>query len=236
LVVTAVDSVADISQVATQAARQGISRLLRTINPILWIVIGVSVLTIVGLIVYVMLSHTNTQALLGVFISLITAISGGLGIKWSGDTRTKSEQEVTDTIASAAQTNTKAIQEKKNGLQPDLGDVGTGLAGVVGGALGQAGNYLVDAYEKGLVRIQIELQSLNFSVAVAHPLVELVVRHYGVEGDLDFLNKVIWDNTSRQEQLQRVVTAAFGPISILLGSSGTKAETPATSQANAKTT
>jgi len=47
--------------------------------------------------------------------------------------------------------------------------------------------------------------------------VEFLVRNYAIKGDFDFLAEVIWDTGSRKAQLQRVVNAAFGPLSILLG-------------------
>ena len=44
------------------------------------------------------------------------------------------------------------------------------------------------------------------------------VRIGDVDSDLDFFStKVIWSKGNREAQLRNVVTAAFGPISILLG-------------------
>ena len=192
------------------AAKEELNQLLNTVKPWLWGVIGLSVLAIILLIGYILFTG-KAEAVTGIFTSLITAALGALGIKQSSERKTQGE----------AQLDTK-IESQSDALQATLSGLGSGLVNIASNTLGQTGTFLVKAYENGLLRIQIELQLLNFSVAITHPLIEFIVRQFAVEGkgdkkdNLDFLT-VIWDTADREAQLRRVVTAAFGPISILLG-------------------
>lgn len=209
--------VADVGKTATEEAKKGINQLFDSVHPVLWVIVGISAVVVVGLVVYVF-STGQTEALIGALASLGTAVAGMFGIRRGSETLEKSKNNVAQEIESQQNETTAVVTTKSGQLQSIIASARSGLAGTAGAALGQAGSFLVDAYEKGLLRIQIELQSLNHSVAVAHPLVEFFIRTGDVESDLDFLTKVIWSKGSREAQLRNVVTAAFGPISILLGS------------------
>jgi hypothetical protein len=212
------DSVLTISASATKVAKDGINRIFDSVNPVLWVIIGISAIIIVGVIGYVLITG-QTEALLGTVASLGTAVAGFFGIQRGTNAKKENENNVESEIEKNKVAGTQAIDDKKRQLQSAMDSARSGLAGTASAVLGQAGSFLFDAYEKGLLRIQIELQSLNHSVAVAHPLVEFFVRHSVVESDFDFLTKVIWSKSSREMQLRNVVTAAFGPIGILLGAS-----------------
>jgi len=211
------DFIVAISGSATKAAKAGIDRLFDAVHPILWGIIGLSGVIVVILIVYAF-GTGQTDALIGAGTSVVTALAGLFGIRRGTDSRTESQKTVAETIETEKNSKTEQMNQTKREMQSNLAKATSGLAGTAGAFLGQAGGFLVEAYENGLRRIQIELQSLNYSVAVAHPLVEFFVRHSDVESDLEFLTRVIWDKTSRETQLRNVVAAAFGPISILLGS------------------
>jgi hypothetical protein len=210
------DFIVAISGTATRAAKEGIDRLFDTLHPILWGIIGLSGVLVVALIVYA-LSTGQTDALIGAVTSVGTAVAGLFGIRRGTESRDRSQENVTETIEAEKNAKTEQMKSTKREMESTLAQARSGLAGAAGTFLGQTGDFLVRAYENGLRRIQIELQSLNYSIAVAHPLVEFFVRHSAVESDLEFLTKVIWDKTSREAQLRNVVSAAFGPISILLG-------------------
>jgi hypothetical protein len=176
------------------------------------------VLTVVILIVYA-ISSGRADGIVGIITSLVTAGAGALGIRQSGNSAQTSQQEVGQEIDKQRAAANQTIQQQQGSLQSSLASAGSQLAGAASSAFTQTGSYLVEAYEKGLARIQIELQTLNYSVSVAYPLVEFFVRRNDVQSDLDFLTTVVWDSGSREAQLRNVVTAAFGPVSILLGGS-----------------
>lgn len=195
----------EMARDVSAVAREGINQVFDSINPVLWIVIGISGVFVAILIVYA-LSTGQTEALIGAVASIGTAVAGMFGIRKGSDSKEESKEKVTEQIDSST-----------SQLQATVEQVQNGIAGTAGSALDQAGSFLVEAYEKGLLRIQIELQSLNHAVAVTHPLVAFFIRHSDVKSDLDFATMVIWDKGSRETQLRNVVTAAFGPISLLLG-------------------
>jgi hypothetical protein len=237
---TAVDLVTDISRVATQSAKAGIQRVFGTVNPLLWVIVILGgVVGLALLVVYLTSADNPVETLVALLTSLGTSVLGLLGLRRGNDVKAESEQDVETKIEDEKKAGTEKINEKKEDLDSTLTNVGSGLAGAVSGALGQAGQFLFSAYERGLDRIQIELQSLNYSISVTHPLVMFFIRHRDVEvvrSDLDFLTKVIWDEESRKEQLKNVVTAAFGPMSILLGSPSAAGDEDANAGGDAATT
>lgn len=198
---TATGQVGKIRQDVTQVATDGIAQAIRRVQPALWAVVGLSVLVVLGLLVYITVTG-NIDSLAGLLTSLVTAVAGALGIGGSNMVKAASQSEVS-----------REIKDTTDAHQEQMG----GAVGLLSGALGQAGGYLLDAYTKGLARIQIELQTLNHSVSVAGPLIEFFLRRNDVRDDLDFLTKIVWDSQSREAQLQNVVMAAFGPIALLLG-------------------
>ncbi|MBK6326054.1 MAG: hypothetical protein IPF56_08950 [Chloroflexi bacterium] len=220
--------VASISGTATKVAQEGINRIFDSVHPVFWVIIGISAVVVVGLVGYAFATK-QTDVLIGAMASMGTAVAGMFGIKRGSDSKDETKNNVQTQIEDQKTVKTQEMTNKTQQLQNAISQARTGLAGTASSALGQAGSFLVDAYENGLLRIQIELQSLNHSIAVAHPLVEFFIRNSNVESDLDFLTKVIWDKGSRETQLRNVVTAAFGPISILLGAPAeTRNTTPVT--------
>lgn len=208
--------VASISGTATKVAQEGINRIFDSVHPVFWVIIGISAVVVVGLVGYAF-ATSQTDVLIGAMASMGTAVAGMFGIKRGSDSKEETKSNVETQIEDQKTVKTQEMTNKTQQLQNAISHARSGLAGTASSALGQAGSFLVDAYENGLLRIQIELQSLNHSIAVAHPLVEFFIRNSDIESDLDFLTKVIWDKGSREAQLRNVVTAAFGPISILLG-------------------
>lgn len=229
---SAKDSVVEIGRKATEAVTDGIKGVFKGVSPLLWGAVIISILIALGLVGYILVTG-NTEAVMGLISSGATAVLSWLGIQRGNKAESQSAGAINQKIDEETQNQTTEIEQKTEAVQKKESG-GSGLSGLAGGALGQAGDFLLSAYDKGLQRIQIELQALNYSVAVAHPLVEYFIRHKDIEvhEDFDFLTKVIWSSANREQQLKRVVTAAFGPISILLSPSSRRRSSGAPAAGN----
>ena len=80
------------------------------------------------------------------------------------------------------------------------------------------GAQIIRIVERGYQQIRIELQSLSRSIAVSYPLVEIFVTQLkgDLKGEAGFLTKIIWSDGDEVEAVQRIASAAFGPLSVLL--------------------
>ncbi len=108
----------------------------------------------------------------------------------------------------------------------------------IGSFFGSAGTALEKALQDGYAEILIEFDYLNHNVGVTFPLIEFFVWEdikFGdnpIEDGYDFLVNVFWTTQDREEEIQRVARAAFGPIgafvggSLKLGDKGTKKPSP----------
>src|SRR5262249_35479474 len=91
---------------------------------------------------------------------------------------------------------------------------GTGLFGSVGGAVEPAEDAFVKAFERGYEQMRIELDGLNRSIAVTYPLVEFFARMLKLDSKVDFLTGIFWSGTKREEELGRIIRAAFGALAL----------------------
>ena len=95
----------------------------------------------------------------------------------------------------------------------------------IGSFFGSAGTSIEKALQDGYAQILIEFDYLNHNVGVTFPLIEFFVweeMKFGdkpIEDGYDFLVNVFWTAEDRQEEIQRVARAAFGPIGAFVGSS-----------------
>ena len=101
------------------------------------------------------------------------------------------------------------------GISSRLGKVGTFLGG--------AGTAIEGALQQGYDRILVEFDYLNHNVAITYPLIEfflleeIPIGGNPIKDGYDFLVNVFWTGSDREEELQRVVRAAFGPIGAFVG-------------------
>ena len=106
----------------------------------------------------------------------------------------------------------------------------------IGSFFGSAGTAVEQALQNGYKQILIEFDYLNHNIGVAFPLIEFFVSEeieFGgkpIEDGYDFLVNVFWTDEDRQEEIQRVARAAFGPIGAFVGASLKFGETPKSSQ------
>jgi hypothetical protein len=95
----------------------------------------------------------------------------------------------------------------------------------IGSFFGSAGTSIEKALQDGYAQILIEFDYLNHNVGVTFPLIEFFVweeMKFGdkpIEDGYDFLVNVFWTAEDREEEIQRVARAAFGPIGAFVGSS-----------------
>ena len=95
----------------------------------------------------------------------------------------------------------------------------------IGSFFGSAGTSIEKALQDGYAQILIEFDYLNHNVGVTFPLIEFFVWEEmkfddkPIEDGYDFLVNVFWTDADRQEEIQRVARAAFGPIGAFVGSS-----------------
>lgn len=108
-----------------------------------------------------------------------------------------------------------AIAPFVTGITSRLGRIGTFFGG--------AGTAIEGALQQGYDRILIEFDYLNHNVAITYPLIEFFIWEeikFGedpIKDGYDFLVNVFWTAPEREEELQRVVRAAFGPIGAFVG-------------------
>ena len=138
---------------------------------------------------------------------------------------------------------------------PDTSSLAQRLEGL--GIFGLAGSALASSFREAYAQITIDFADLNHSVAITFPLVELFIEHslenIGatltsgttasssggnsppadnlIRDGYDFLTKVIWTKQDRDDEIQRIARAAFGPLGLFLGAQVSSAKKAITDQA-----
>ncbi|HEX2913239.1 MAG TPA: hypothetical protein VH186_20725 [Chloroflexia bacterium] len=169
--------------------------------------IGLVVLVLVALFVLVLKSNGGDNSMTAILLAL-----AGAGGFWGVNTAVKSNSGTTSAAAAPA-----------TGLN-------TGLSGRLTGVLSSIGTEISDALQRGYRQILIEFGYFNYSVSVTYPLVEffifnnVTISNMPVKNGYDFLVQVIWTKEDRQEELQRITRAAFGPLGSFVVASGTAKE------------
>ena len=164
------------------------------------------------------------------------------GTTKSGTTPTPASTSTTSTSSStgSAPAQGSAAQNVSNNSQTAIPnnappDIWTQLSHV----LQATGSTIVKTYEKCQEVVNDELQGLDQRVSVAAPLVEFFVLNsskessngvtkkntnrqihkydFSIHDSYDFLTNVIWTHGDREEELQRLVYAAAGPIGTFIG-------------------
>ena len=108
-----------------------------------------------------------------------------------------------------------------------LGDETSALIGRFGAFAGHIGSEILASFEHGFKQVQEDLQVLGHSVGVSYPLVEYFVLNPAwndIGADVDFMDKVVWDETDRRGEFVRIASAAFGPIGVFAVTAATPTE------------
>ncbi|MGF6754520.1 hypothetical protein [Paraburkholderia sp. GAS42] len=121
-------------------------------------------------------------------------------------------------------------QQKKRVLDPALestkggadGETQGGLANQIGNTAHSLADDVVNAFNKGLEQIQVELEGLNRSVGVSYPLVDyFAMKSISGQTTVDFLTKIVWTGDERIREMKAVMRAALGPLALFATASST---------------
>ena len=160
---------------------------------------------------FLTVSSAQSSPLAGVGIAVagvVGALGGWLGITRARTTEPQPRVETT-TIENPA--------DPASGNGTHNGSVER-LLGGAGSLAGQAGSSLIAAFNAGLDTVRRDLAELGQSVGVSYPLVEYFVLNRAwrqFQADVDFMDKVVWDETDRRDEIMRVASAAFGGLGVL---------------------
>ena len=92
----------------------------------------------------------------------------------------------------------------------------------LGSLFGQAGETIVTVFQDAYKQILIEFDYLNHNVAISYPLLQFFMTNSpdipeDFKNSYYFLTNVVWTSKEREEELDRVARAAFGPLGALIG-------------------
>jgi hypothetical protein len=238
----------DAAQAVKREAEQETQSWLKAHMPVVITVIALGALLLAVLVaVGVVLYQTNQLPALA---TAITLVGGGvLGLFSASIGRLNS-------ILSPA----PAGQAAGSPGAPDNSNLAQRLTGI--GLFGLAGSTLASSFRDAYEQITIDFADLNHNVAISFPVIEFFVEYStgiaeankdaantsapavasagGIKQDVDnlikdgydFLTKIIWTRQDRDEEIQRVARAAFGPLGLFLGAQVTSAKATITDQAS----
>lgn len=208
--------VKDAIKVARETAVDGLEELFRSCRKYVWLIGGV-----ILLISIVLFSVALTHGLSDV----MAKVSGGVGISgvlsavlgYLGLGRLQKVKATQQTAVANKHKDAEETVETQATTVVNAGDAS--LLARLEGAAQQTGKIVLEALERGYEQARIELDTLNRSVAVAYPLVEFFGLALTLQGDATFLTEIIWSGKAREEEIKRVVGAAFGPLAVFISPS-----------------
>jgi hypothetical protein len=195
----------------------GLEEVFSSCKKYIWL-IGGAILVVALVLISVALIYPNSDGMAkmsgGFGLSgILSVVLGYFGLGKVQNVKAAQKDAVADKHDSAA---TKVETQAAAGAP--AGDAS--LLTRIEGAAQQTGKIVLEALERGYEQARIELDSLNRSVAVAYPLVEFFGLAFTLESDAAFLTEIIWSGKVREEEIKRVVRAAFGPLAVFITPSG----------------
>jgi len=138
------------------------------------------------------------------FTGILSGIGSFLlgGYKWLGLSASKDE----------------AAQKIQNPANPTANTESSNLLSRMEGAVQNAESAALAAFQRGYEQMRIELDGLNRSIAVTYPLVEFFGKELKLDSNVDFLTDIFWNGTKREEEIKRVIWAAFGGLALIVDS------------------
>jgi hypothetical protein len=216
----ATDEVRAVATTAEAAISQQLQQALGTLFRSFWpVIVVLIVVTAVGLVV--LLQHAATGQTSTWVTDLVTPLIGiasTVGLV-SARNRLAAGPAAAPTLPTATASTPAAVAAvtPTAPMGSTLGDETRALAGRVGAFATHIGSEILADFERGFARVQEDLQALGHSVGVSYPLVEYFVLNetwQDILADVDFLDKVVWDDTDRHAEVVRVASAAFGPVGV----------------------
>ncbi len=201
----------------TQSALNGLEEMVKSYKKI---IIPVGVVLAIIFVILVVAAIAKGGEWVGAtggtgVAGLLAGLMGYLGIGNANQTRNAKKEDIIKTHENA----TSKIEQSANAAEADKGEpatAGHSLMSRIETAGNEAGKMLLEAINKGYAQIQVELAGLGRSAAVAYPLIEFFTFTFNVKSDIEFFTFIIWSNKEREEELSRILSAAFGPMALLI--------------------
>jgi hypothetical protein len=209
--------VKDAIKVAGETAVNGLEELFHSCRKYVWVIGGAILLISIVLFIAVFIHQGGNDVLTKVFggvgiSGVLSAVLGYLGLGKLDKVKTEQQTAVANKHKDAERT----VETQATNVV-NAGDAS--LLTRLEGAAQQTGKIVLEALERGYEQARIELDSLNRSVAVAYPLVEFFGLALTLQGDATFLTEIIWSGKAREEEIKRVLGAAFGPLAVFIAPS-----------------
>jgi hypothetical protein len=205
---------------ATEFAKAGLEGLFQSSKSLLIPLFGVLAAVGLAFTVAVWKQYANFDlfSTLGGATGIITAVLGFFHLNNASITKNQhilKLQETSKALTSKLDSASQTVQEKSSEAKGTDGKPEDGLLGRIENAAGETGSAIVAAFQKGYDQIRIELGSLSGSTAVAYPLVEFFASAFLSHEEV-FLKRIIWNTADREEEIQRIISAAFGPLAVFM--------------------
>ncbi|MGB8645162.1 MAG: hypothetical protein WCF84_07985 [Anaerolineae bacterium] len=206
-------------------AKEGLESLFRNLSPYLITAAVVGLIGVIVLIISLFLPGImNGQGgMVSSLMTIVAGVAGGAGLFSGSSNKNNQQSQVEDKKTASA-------QQAANVTQPLASVAGAAEANPAGfisqlssglsSAAVTARKEIEDALTRGLRQVRIETQRLDFSIGVSTPLVEFFLLNFNLQGDYNVLTEVLWSQAERDEELKNIERAAFGSLSMLLGTRG----------------
>jgi hypothetical protein len=209
-------------------AKKGLAELVEGSRAHFRLLVAVGSLLIVVLIGFGIAAYlkmpvgAGSVGSVGGFGGLLTILVGYLHLGNATRT-TEANIKTVDQQKTTATDSLNNVPDKLQKAQDASTNTDAGFLGRLEGAAGDIRASVVTAFEKGYLQMRIELAALGHSAAVAYPLVEFFVTTFHTrDGETEvrvldsFLEEIIWSKADRDEEVERVISAAFGPLAAFM--------------------
>ena len=208
-----------ISEAGHMAAR-GLDRLFSSTKQ--WLLLAVAALMVMSVGV-ILLDHDIRNSIVGSLGSAGSLLAGWVGFRKLKQTKESQEQQV-QTKQEEAKTQVAA----QGSPTERGGSEGQGLLSRIENAAEGAAAEVLNAFARGYKQVRVELDVLGQNIAVTYPLLEVFIWRFQEQGDVEFINNVLWTHKDRDAEIRRITTAALGPYAALvMGAGGAGDDEPA---------
>lgn len=212
------DEVKQAISIAGKAALNGIEEMYQSYKRFLIPAgIAIAAIFIVLVVIALMVGKEWIGATGGAGVTgLFTLVLGSLGLTSARGTKNSHELAIKNG-QEAAQT---IVENKTATVQNDnAANAGNSIMSRIQGVGQEAGKMMMQAINNGYEQIKIELSGLGRSAAVSYPLIEFFTLSFTLSAEGEFLTDIIWSGKDREEELERILAAAFGNMAMFISPS-----------------
>jgi hypothetical protein len=189
-----------------------------------WLLGGILLIVITAVALIVLgLNHnanTNAASAAGGGLGLATALAGLVQLLTGRGATSEAKKAVVNVQEAAKQKLDAASKPSITTEAKATGDA-PGLLGRVEDAARTTEQQVIESFQRGYEQVRVELHGLARNTAVAYPLVELFVTTFTDKNHQKvLLEKIIWNGADRNDEINRIITAAFGPLAVLITATG----------------